>query len=98
MLCFVSMGWCLGQTEEDEGVKASAYLPIESYPTAGGVMDGREQRMPAKFEGDGDITGGYRCREKEDCAGATAQHSHVEHVSGKVDQIDVTLEEKMGHG
>ncbi len=61
-------------------------------------MDSRERRLPAEFEGDGDILGGYCRREEEDCTGAAAKCCNVEHVTDEVEQVIGDSKAKMGQG
>ena len=53
-------------------------------PAAEELVDSREQRTSAEFEGDGDILGVYCRWEEEDCTGAAAKCCNVEHVTDKV--------------
>jgi len=54
-------------------------------PAAEGLVDSRERRTSAEFEGDGNILGSYCRREEEDCTGAAAKCCNVEHVTDKVE-------------
>ena len=67
-------------------------------PAAKGLVDSREQRTSAEFEGDGDILGGYCHREEEDCTGAAAKCCNIEHVTDKVERVIGDLKAKMGQG
>jgi hypothetical protein len=65
---------------------------------AEGLVDSRERRTSAEFEGDGDILGGYCRREEEDCTRAAAKCYNVEHVTDKVKRVIGDLKAKMGQG
>jgi len=67
-------------------------------PAAERLVDSREQRTSAEFEGDGDILGGYCHREEEDCTGAAAKCCNVEHVTDKVERVIGGSKAKMGQG
>jgi len=67
-------------------------------PAAEGLVDSRERRTSAEFEGDGDILGRYCRWEEEDCTGAAAKCCNIEHVTNKVEQIIGDSKAKMGQG
>jgi len=65
-------------------------------PAAKGLVDSREQRTSAEFEGDGDILGGYCRWEEEDCTGAAANAATLSMSPTKWNELLEIQKQKWG--
>jgi len=93
----LAWGGTRGQDAEgDKGLDIETHLRIESYPTAEGLVDSRERRTSAEFEGDGDILGVYCRQEEEDCTGAAANAATLSMSPTKWNELLEIRKQKWG--